>query len=73
MPTKGTKARAVRGVPDDKWQAFIAKAEANGETASEVLRRAIDAYLSGPAERKAARHEAALRDAEIYRTQGDAL
>lgn len=36
--------RAVR-VPDDLWQAALAKAHANGETLSDVVRRALERYI----------------------------
>lgn len=38
-----TTARAVR-VADDLWQAAQAKAESNGETVSDVIRRALIDY-----------------------------
>lgn len=32
--------------PDELWLPFVAKCEANGTTASDVLRQAIDAYMA---------------------------
>ena len=39
-----TTPRAIR-IPDDLWQAALAKAEANGETVSDVVRRALERYV----------------------------
>ena len=36
--------RAVR-IPEDLWQAALNKAHANGETLSEVVRRALEKYV----------------------------
>lgn len=36
--------RAVR-IPDHLWQAALDKAHANGETLSEVVRRALERYV----------------------------
>ena len=36
--------RAVR-IPDALWQAALEKAHANGETLSEVVRRALERYV----------------------------
>lgn len=41
----GTTARSVR-VPDDLWDAALAATEANGETASDVIRRALLNYVA---------------------------
>lgn len=46
MVSKGTKARGVRGVPDDKWQRFQEWAAERGTNASDVLRRYIDECLT---------------------------
>ena len=40
----GTPLRNVR-VPDDLWQAAMAKAAERGETLSDVLRRALERYV----------------------------
>lgn len=37
--------RAVR-IPDALWQAALAKARDNGETLSEVVRRALERYVA---------------------------
>lgn len=39
-----TTPRAIR-IPDDLWEAALAKAEANGETVSDVVRRALERYV----------------------------
>ena len=36
--------RAIR-IPDDLWQAALDKAHGNGETLSEVVRRALERYV----------------------------
>ena len=36
--------RAVR-IPDDLWKAALDRAHANGETLSEVVRRALERYV----------------------------
>lgn len=36
--------RAIR-IPDALWQAALDKAHANGETLSEVVRRALERYI----------------------------
>jgi predicted DNA-binding protein len=36
--------RAIR-VPDDLWQAALEKAEANGDTVSDIVRRALERYI----------------------------
>jgi hypothetical protein len=36
--------RAIR-IPDDLWQAALDRAHANGETLSEVVRRALERYV----------------------------
>jgi predicted HicB family RNase H-like nuclease len=41
-----TPSRNVR-VPDDLWQAAMAKALDRGETLSEVIRRALEKYVKG--------------------------
>lgn len=42
----GTPLRNVR-VPDDLWQAAMAKALERGESLSEVIRRALEKYVKG--------------------------
>jgi hypothetical protein len=42
----GTRARSVR-VPDDLWDAALAATAANGETVSDVVRRALAVYVGG--------------------------
>ena len=39
-----TPARTIR-VPDDLWQALLAAAAKNNESASDVLRRAAENYV----------------------------
>ena len=39
-----TTPRAIR-IPDDLWEAALAKAEANGDTVSDVVRRALERYV----------------------------
>ena len=39
--------RAIR-IPDELWQAALEKARANGDTLSEVVRRALDRYVKRP-------------------------
>jgi hypothetical protein len=41
-----TPLRAVR-VPDDLWDAALAAARDRGESVSEVVRRALAAYVAG--------------------------
>ena len=36
--------RAIR-IPDALWQAALAKAEANGDTVSDIVRRALERYV----------------------------
>jgi predicted CopG family antitoxin len=36
--------RAIR-IADDLWQAALAKAEENGDTVSDVVRRALERYV----------------------------
>lgn len=40
-----TTPRAIR-ISDDLWQAALAKAQERGETLSEVVRRALERYIS---------------------------
>jgi len=42
-----TTPRAVR-IPDDLWEAALAKTQLEGETVSEVVRRALERYLKRP-------------------------
>lgn len=42
--TVGGRIRTVR-VPDDLWEAAQDAAEKNGETVSEVIRRALEQYV----------------------------
>lgn len=44
MP-RGTRLRNVR-VPDEVWQAAKERAEENGETVSDVVRRALEEYAA---------------------------
>jgi hypothetical protein len=39
-----TTPRAIR-IPDDLWEAALAKAEENGDTVSDVVRRALERYV----------------------------
>lgn len=41
-----TMPRPIR-VPDPEWQAALAAARANGETLTDVVRRALRAYAAG--------------------------
>ena len=43
---EGAKLRAFRA-PDSEWSAAMARAKANGETVTDVLRRALRAYAAG--------------------------
>ena len=45
QPREGTSVRGVR-LDDAVWAAAQEKAKANGETVSDVLRRALEAYVS---------------------------
>lgn len=42
--TPGTPRRTVR-IPDDLWDAAVAKAEERGESVSDVIRRALQRYV----------------------------
>jgi hypothetical protein len=42
-----TTPRAVR-IPDDLWEAALAKTQLEGETVSEVVRRALERYVKRP-------------------------
>ncbi len=42
--TPGTPRRSIR-VPDELWDAAVAKAEERGETVSDVLRKALERYV----------------------------
>lgn len=39
--------RAIR-IPDDLWQAALAKAAERGDTVSEVVRKALERYVKRP-------------------------
>lgn len=39
--------RAIR-IPDDLWQAALAKATERGDTVSEVVRKALERYVKRP-------------------------
>ena len=39
-----TTPRAIR-IPDELWHAALEKAEANGETVSDIVRRALEKYV----------------------------
>ena len=43
--SKGTTARNVR-ISDDLWTAALAKADERGEVLSEVIRRALEEYVT---------------------------
>lgn len=45
-----TPRRTVR-VPDTLWEAAAAKADENGETVSDVVRRALERYVKRPSRR----------------------
>ena len=44
QPKQGTRVRGVR-LDDDLWAALQAEADANNESVSDVVRRALEAYL----------------------------
>lgn len=46
MPSRGTPRRAIR-IPDELWYAALAKAERSGEPLNEVIRRALERYVTG--------------------------
>jgi hypothetical protein len=46
MPGRGTPHRPIR-VPEELWQAALAKAKERGETVNVVVRRALERYVSG--------------------------
>lgn len=48
-PTKGTPVRTVR-VPDELWQAALAKAAERGELIGDVIRAGLQAYVDDPAQ-----------------------
>jgi len=50
MTGSGTKARAVRGVTDDKWKRFGQAAEAAGIDRSKALRDFIDYFIGDVSE-----------------------
>lgn len=45
QPRPGNPARAVR-VEDELWEAALAKAEREGTTVSEVIRKALRRYVA---------------------------
>jgi len=48
MPnTPGTPRRTIR-IPDALWDAAAAKAEARGESLSDVIRKALERYVKRP-------------------------
>jgi predicted DNA-binding protein len=51
MPGRGTRHHAIR-IPDDLWQAALAKAERRGETVAEVIREALRRYVEQDDERR---------------------
>ena len=42
-----TTARAIR-IPDDLWEAALAKAGERGDTVSEIVRKALERYVKRP-------------------------
>jgi len=44
MPVKAMKPKSIR-IPDDLWDAALAKADQRGEYLSEVIRRALERYV----------------------------
>lgn len=44
MPSKGTTRRTIR-IHDDLWDTASQKAEAAGESVSDVIRRALEEYV----------------------------
>lgn len=42
--TPGTPRRTIR-IPDDLWDAAVAKAEERGESVSDVIRKALERYV----------------------------
>lgn len=44
MPGRGTPHRGVR-VPEDLWQAALAKAEARGEVLADEVRKFLERYV----------------------------
>ncbi|MGH3828065.1 MAG: hypothetical protein ACRDQX_12985 [Pseudonocardiaceae bacterium] len=44
MTSEGTARRSIR-IPDEIWRPAVRKAQERGETVSDVLRRALIAYL----------------------------
>lgn len=51
MKDSHTPARAVR-VPDDLWKAAQAAADGNGESVSDVIRKALERYVKAAEKRK---------------------
>ncbi|WP_161951623.1 ribbon-helix-helix protein, CopG family [Mycobacterium ostraviense] len=45
-PSRGTQRRSVR-IPDQLWTAAAARARAEGVSVSDVIRAALEAYVSG--------------------------
>lgn len=45
MPGKGTRRRAIR-IPDALWLPALAKAKLRGETLNEVIRAALERYVT---------------------------
>lgn len=43
MPGKGTARHAIR-IPDELWQAALAKAQERGDKLSEIIRQALKEY-----------------------------
>lgn len=44
MPGRGTTRHAIR-IPDDLWQAALAKARRQGDELSAVIRAALERYV----------------------------
>lgn len=45
MPGRGTTKRSIR-IPDALWDPALAKAKRRGETLNEVIRAALERYLT---------------------------
>lgn len=47
MPSRGTPHRGIR-VPEELWEAALAKAAARGEVLAEEIRRFLERYVQKP-------------------------
>ena len=45
MPGRGTRHHSIR-VPDELWKAAQARAKRRGETLTQVMRQALERYVS---------------------------